>query len=977
MEKQTAKRSGFQEEQVWQKALLNSADLTIIATDTQGIIQTCNAGALKQLGYTAEEIIGRVTPAIVHDPQEIKLRAQQLSQELGYVISPGFEVFTAKARLGIPDESLWTYIRKDQSRFPARLSVTAVYDEAGTLAGFLGIAQDITEQLKAEQALQESEARFAGAFEYAAIGMALVSPDGRWLKVNASVCNISGYSESELLALTFQDITHPDDLDVDLEKVNQLLAGEIDHCHLEKRYIHKQGHEIWISLSVSLVSQEDGSPLHFVAQIQDISQRKQADAALKQSNLDLEQLVQERTIQLEKAVQELKISKASYQDLYENAPDMYVSVDAHTSKILRCNQTLCDVLGFSKNELIDRSIFEVYHPDCHPQVEVEFHTFVATGEVQDAQLQLQRKDGSKLDVSLNVRAVRDEAGNVLHSRSSWRDMTERKQLEAQLQKVNTELEQQIQERTEELQVANHSLITSQEKLELSLEASGDAWWHWNIVTDQQEWSSFFGLMLGYEAGELQPNYETWKCLVHPDDLPWVLEKLNTHFQDSSVSYAFDYRLRTKSGKWKWIANFGKVVERDIQGQPIRMAGMHHDISDRKQAEAERLQAEKIRKELTLLEQILDDVLAGYWDWDIPEHHEYLSPGFKRMLGYQDHELPNTPESRQSLIFPEDLPVMLKCLDTHFQSRGETPFYHEGRYRHKDGSTVWIISSGQVIKWNEAGQPLRMIGCHVDLSDRILAEEQSRQYSAQLEASNRELEAFAYSVSHDLRAPLRAIDGFSRALLEDYEDLFNDEANDYFDRIRNNVTRMSQLIDGLLDLSRVSRSQIHYTSVNLSTLAQEVIDQLQAAEPERQVNIQIMPDETISADATLMRVILTNLLQNAWKFTHHHATAHIEFGLGNHKGELAYFVRDDGAGFDMAYAQKLFGVFQRLHSTHEFPGTGIGLASVQRAVHRHGGEVWAEAALEQGATFYFTVPSSHSHYRNKNHGPTSSHLVSGG
>ncbi|UJB68495.1 PAS domain S-box protein [Acaryochloris sp. 'Moss Beach'] len=977
MEKQTAKRSGFQEEQTWQKAILDSADFTIIATDTQGIIQTCNAGALKQLGYTAEEIIGKVTPAIIHDPQEIEQRAQQLSQELGYVIQPGFEVFTTKARLGMPDENLWTYIRKDQSRFPARLSVTALYDEAGNLTGFLGMAKDITEQQQVEQSLRASEARFAKAFEHAAIGMALVSPEGRWLKVNASVCNITGYSESELLALTFQNITHPEDLDVDLETINQLLAGEIDHCHLEKRYIHKQGHEVWISLSVSLVSQEDGSPLHFVAQIQDISQRKQAEADLKHLNLGLEQLVHERTNQLEKAFAKLKISEASYQDLYENAPDMYVSVDAHTSKILQCNQTLCDVLDLGKNELIDRSIFDVYHPDCHSQVEFAFQTFVATGEVQDAQLQLQRKDGSKLDVSLNVRAVRDEAGNVLYSRSSWRDITDRKRLEAQLQQVNTELEQRVQKRTKELRITNQSLRQSQEQLEFALEASGDGWWDWRILSGDMYWSPLFYQMLGFEDGEMPASYETWERLVHPEDLPWVIDLLKAHLQDRSVPYVFDYRVLAKSGQWKWIAAMGKVVEWDAQGQPLRMAGMHHDISERKQAEAERLQAENIRKELTLLEQILDDVLAGYWDWDIPRHHEYLSPGFKRMLGYQDHELPNTPESRQSLIFSEDLPVMLECLDNHFQSRGETPFYHEGRYRHKDGSTVWIISSGQVIEWNAVGQPLRMIGCHVDLSDRILAEEQSRQYAAQLEASNRELEAFAYSVSHDLRAPLRAIDGFSRALLEDYEDLFNDEANDYFDRIRNNVTRMSQLIDGLLDLSRVSRSQIHYTSVNLSTLAQEVIDQLQAAEPERQVNVQIMPDEAISADATLMRVILTNLLQNAWKFTHHHATAHIEFGLGNHKGELTYFVRDDGAGFDMTYAQKLFGVFQRLHSTHEFPGTGIGLASVQRAVHRHGGTVWAEAAPEQGATFYFTVPSSHSHYRNKDHGPTSSHLVSGG
>uniref|UniRef100_UPI00263520FA sensor histidine kinase n=1 Tax=Acaryochloris sp. IP29b_bin.148 TaxID=2969218 RepID=UPI00263520FA len=408
-----------------------------------------------------------------------------------------------------------------------------------------------------------------------------------------------------------------------------------------------------------------------------------------------------------------------------------------------------------------------------------------------------------------------------------------------------------------------------------------------------------------------------------------------------------------------IANLGKVVEWDEQGQPLRMAGMNHDISDRKQAEAERLKAEKAKLELRLLEQILEVVLAGYWDWDIQNHSEYLSPGFKRMFGYQDHELRNIPGSWQSLIFTEDLPKVLDGLEQHFQSQGKTPFFNEVRCRHKDGSTIWVIQSGQVIDWDENGKPLRMIGCQIDTSNQKQTEAQVQRYAAQLEASNKELEAFAYSVSHDLRAPLRAIDGFSRALLEDYEDLFDAEAKDYFDRIRKNVAQMSQLIDDLLNLSRVSRSKIQYEMVNLSNITYEVLEQLQLSEPERQVEIQLEPDVSVYADATLMRVILTNLLQNAWKFTSYHSMAHIEFGVREEENQPTYFIRDDGAGFDMTYAQKLFGVFQRLHSVQDFPGTGIGLASVQRAIRRHGGTIWAEAAIEQGATFYFTIPSEFS------------------
>jgi PAS domain S-box-containing protein len=598
----TQSASTLQPEQTWQQAILDSADFTIISTDPKGVIQTLNAGALRKLGYESEEIIGKVTPAILHDPQEVKQKALQLSQELGHPIEPGFEVFVAKARLGITDENTWTYIRKDRSRFPVRLSVTALHDQAGHLTGFLGVGKDITHQQQAERSFRESEARFSEVFRHAAIGMALVSPEGHWIKVNASLCKLVGYSQQELLALTFQDITHRDDLTLDLNEVEQLLAGEIDSYDIEKRYVHKQGHEVWVLLSVSLVRGDHDQPLYFIAQIQDVSQRKQAEAILRRSNAGLEQLVYDRTAQLEQAYQKLKLSEATYQDLYDNSPDMHVSVDADTAKVVQCNQRLCDALGFSKDEILDRPIFDLYHPDCHPEAKIAFQTFAQTGEVQDAQLQLRRQDGSKLEVSLNVQAVRDQEGNILHSRSSWRDVTERKRLEAQLQQVNAELEQRVQERTQQLEVANQSLQHSQERLELALAASGNAWWHWNIVTDEHEWSPQLSTMLGYAEGELKASTFTWESLVHPDDLPRVIEQRMAHFNDESVSYCLDYRMRSRSGDWKWIANLGKVVERDQQGQPVRIAGMKYDISDRKQAEE---QLRQLNRELQRSNQELD------------------------------------------------------------------------------------------------------------------------------------------------------------------------------------------------------------------------------------------------------------------------------------------------------------------------------------------------------------------------------------
>lgn len=228
---------------------------------------------------------------------------------------------------------------------------------------------------------------------------------------------------------------------------------------------------------------------------------------------------------------------------------------------------------------------------------------------------------------------------------------------------------------------------------------------------------------------------------------------------------------------------------------------------------------------------------------------------------------------------------------------------------------------------------------------------------ELEATNRELEAFSYSVSHDLRAPLRSIDGFSQILLEDYTDVLDEEGANYLGRVRAASQRMGQLIDDLLVLSRMTRTSLRREIVDLSALAQSVADELRERDPNREVEFSIAGGLSGSGDARLLRVTLENLLGNAWKFTSGKEGARIEFGAMQREGSPgfpAYFVRDNGAGFDMAYAGKLFGAFQRLHSPEEFEGTGIGLATVQRVIRRHGGAVWAEGEVGRGATFYFTL-----------------------
>ncbi|MGE0473230.1 MAG: ATP-binding protein [Nitrospirales bacterium] len=249
----------------------------------------------------------------------------------------------------------------------------------------------------------------------------------------------------------------------------------------------------------------------------------------------------------------------------------------------------------------------------------------------------------------------------------------------------------------------------------------------------------------------------------------------------------------------------------------------------------------------------------------------------------------------------------------------------------------------------------------EVSERKRAEEDIRklntqlvQQTAQLSASNKELEAFSYSVSHDLRAPLRGIDGFSQAVLEDYADSLDEAGKTYLQRVRAASQRMSQLIDAMLNLARLTRAEIHSQTLDMSGMVNAILDDFRKIDPDRQVECVVAKNLFATADPQLIRAVLENLLGNAWKFTRQREAARIEFGYESYKGQPAYFVRDNGAGFDMTYVHKLFGAFQRLHAYTEFPGVGVGLATVHRIIQRHGGQIWADGAVGEGATFHFTL-----------------------
>jgi signal transduction histidine kinase len=263
----------------------------------------------------------------------------------------------------------------------------------------------------------------------------------------------------------------------------------------------------------------------------------------------------------------------------------------------------------------------------------------------------------------------------------------------------------------------------------------------------------------------------------------------------------------------------------------------------------------------------------------------------------------------------------------------------------------IQDQDRAVRENAAQLEQRVADRTHELQER---NESLRRNAAELLAANTELDAFAYSVSHDLRAPLRSIDGFSQILLEDYAARLDEAGQDSLRRVRAATQRMGTLIDDLLKLARVTRTEIRAEAVDLSDMARDIAAELQRATPERQVEFAIAPQLKARGDPRLLRVVLDNLLRNSWKYTAKQARPRIEFGSVEENGGHAFMVRDNGAGFDMKYADKLFGVFQRLHSAADFEGTGIGLATVRRIINRHGGRIWAEGAVDQGATFYFTL-----------------------
>lgn len=427
---------------------------------------------------------------------------------------------------------------------------------------------------------------------------------------------------------------------------------------------------------------------------------------------------------------------------------------------------------------------------------------------------------------------------------------------------------------------------------------------------------------------------------------------------------------TLHGELRWFSTT-KSLLLDERSRPIGIVGVARDVTQRKHTEEELRRSEQLRAELKLLENILEVTRAGYWDWDIPGNHEYLSPTFKRMLGYEAVELSSHLQTWQERIFSEDLPEVMECLNQHITSRGQTPFYNELRYRHRDGSTVWVICSGRVIEWGTDGSPLRMVGCNIDITDRKQAEEQLRLSNDRIRVANAELaraarlkDEFLANMSHELRTPLTSILGMSAMLTEEIYGALNEKQHQYIEVIAQSGNHLLNLINDILDLAKIESGKmtLEIAPTSIAALCSSSLNFVKQAAHQKNIRLEtyISTDsDDIEVDERRMRQALINLLSNAVKFTPEGGLVRLQVTHSDVQRTVRFSVIDTGIGIAQEDIPKLFQSFVQIDSklNRQYNGTGLGLALVKQITSLHEGTIEVTSTPAQGSGFTITLPIS--------------------
>jgi PAS domain S-box-containing protein len=764
----------------------------------------------------------------IYSQKEVIDKAAILSLELEQDIPIGFEVFIAKARLGITFEDEWTYIRKDGSRFPVLLSVTALKDVNQQIIGFLGIAQDISDRKQAELVIQESESRFRYLADNAPVLIWMSGLDKLCFHFNKTWLDFTGRTMEQELGNGWVEGVHPDDFQFCLD-VYTTSFDMHQSFEMEYRLRRFDGEYHWMLDTGIPRFGADGEFLGYIGTCTDISDRK----AVEQEILEKQRFIQ-------------KIAEAS--------PNVLYLYDLQEQCNVYSNREIASVLGYTPTEIqtMGGSLFaNLMHPEDLAKTSDYYQQIEAAqeGEIFEIEYRMLHANGEwRWLYSRDTVFSRDDHGQIKLTIGTAQDISDRKQAEQQLKQQLTAIESAVD-----------GIAILKDDCYIYLNSSHVSLFNYARPED----------LLG----------KNWKMLYSPEELQRfereVFPALGTkrHWEGEAIAIRKDGTT--------FIEGLSLTLTED--GLLICVC---RDVSARKQQEEE---LQNLSARLTLA---VKSAAIGIWDWDVVQNILTWDDRMYEMYGITSNQFTSAYEAWSNSLHPDDRIVSESALQQAI--KGEKDFDPEFRVVHPDG-TIRYIQGYAMAQHNAQGEVQRMVGINFDITDRKLAESQILQTTAQLQASNQELEAFAYSVSHDLRSPLRAIDGYSNALIEDYYDKFDDDARDYFERIRRNIKRMGMLIDDLLRLSRVSRSEMQYSNVNLSALVQEQVSELQVLEPEREVELVILPNIFVSADLTLMRVVISNLVQNAWKFTSHHATSCIEFGIMEQEDQLTEILHHSRKG----------------------------------------------------------------------------------